>query len=127
VTQKRPDIIHDQVDGVISQTWLNTMLPSRQAFVRRLFSVFIREEPKRVENLKDAIQNEDIERIRYFAHSLKGAAATLGCEAVQKACLEIENAAKQNDLANAPKLLEKLELEMDRVYRAMEHLIQGME
>jgi HPt (histidine-containing phosphotransfer) domain-containing protein len=126
VTQRNPDTLHDEIAGVISQTWLDAMLPAREAFVRRLFSVFIREEPKRVESLEEAIRNGDIDGVRYFAHSLKGAAATLGCEQVQKVCLEIENAAKQKDLTTAANLLEKLELEMDRVYRAMENLIQTM-
>jgi HPt (histidine-containing phosphotransfer) domain-containing protein len=111
---------------VISRQWLDAMLPSREAFVRRLFTVFIQEEPKRVASIKDALDRQDLERIRYLAHSLKGAAATIGCEQVRRTCLDLEKSAATKDLHRARELLSQLESEMECVYDRMKELLDQM-
>ncbi len=116
----------EQAAEVISQLWLDAMLPAREAFVQRLFGVFIREEPKRVASIRDAVTHKDLDRIRYLAHSLKGAAATMGCEQVRRICLEMEAAAEDHNLQAVENSLDRLEQKMDRVYTRMKDMLEKM-
>ncbi|MFW5837620.1 MAG: Hpt domain-containing protein [Desulfovibrionaceae bacterium] len=116
----------EQAAEVISQLWLDAMLPAREAFVQRLFGVFIREEPKRVASIRDAVTHKDLDRIRYLAHSLKGAAATMGCEQVRRTCLEMEAAAEDHNLHEVKNSLDRLEQKMDCVYAKMNDLLKMM-
>lgn len=96
--------------------WLTRMRTTKPDFLRRLFEVFLAEEPKRVASLRKAISQGDTEMIRYLAHSLKGAAATLGMERVRDACRELEFAAREGDPARFAAFHQCISAEMDAVY-----------
>ena len=58
-------------------------------FLRRLFEVFLEEEPKRIAALGQAVSGSDLDLVRHIAHALKGAAATMGMERLRDACREL--------------------------------------
>ncbi|MGE4293258.1 MAG: Hpt domain-containing protein [Desulfovibrio sp.] len=103
----------------ISKAWFEKM-QGKESFVTRLFSVFLREEPLRVTKIHTAVQDRDLEQVKYLAHSLKGAAATMGAEPLRDTCLELEMAAKDNDEAASTLALEHLDTEIRRVYELMQ-------
>lgn len=82
---------------VINAEWLSRMREKKPEFLRRLFGVFLEEEPKRLAQLAQAVAAGDMEQTRYLAHSLKGAAATMGLERLRDASRELEFAAKEGD------------------------------
>lgn len=100
----------------IDTDWLTRMCSTKPDFLRRLFEVFLTEEPRRVDALEAATTKGDMEMVRYLAHSLKGAAATLGMERVRDACRELEMAAKAGENAGFAPCLARIRAEMDAVY-----------
>lgn len=58
-----------------------------------LISYFISELPERIESLRTATQNRDIENIQRIAHQLKGAAPSYGFPAIGSAARSLEQAA----------------------------------
>ena len=57
--------------------------------------------------------------MRRAAHTLKSNAATFGAQALSDRSREVEEAAKQGDLANAPALIDSMERELDVVLEAL--------
>jgi len=103
---------------VIDSKFLESMA-SKQPFLKRMFTVFISQEPKRIQEIKDALKAQDVERLRHLAHALKGGAATMGVERVRDCCLLLENASKADDMRAAMTHLTSLESEMRSAYRFM--------
>ncbi|WP_022662701.1 Hpt domain-containing protein [Paucidesulfovibrio longus] len=103
----------------ISKAWFEKM-KGKEPFVTRLFTVFLREEPLRVAKIHAAVEARDLEQVKYLAHSLKGAAATMGAEPLRETCLELEMAAKDNDEAESTLALEHMDREVRRVYELMQ-------
>ncbi len=103
---------------IIDSRFLESMA-SKQPFLKRMFTVFISQEPKRIQEIRDALQAHDVERLRHLAHALKGGAATMGVERVRDCCLLLENASKVDDMKAAQTHLNDLESEMHNAYRFM--------
>ena len=103
---------------VVNSKFLKSMADKRP-FMKRMFTVFISQEPKRLQEIKDALNSRDVERLRHLAHSLKGGAATIGVERVRECCLRLENASKIGDLEEAVAQLDNLENEMRHAYAFM--------
>lgn len=105
-------------NDIVDPKFLESMA-GKQPFLKRMFTVFISQEPKRVQEIKDALQSHDIERVRLLSHALKGGAATMGVKRVRDCCLAIENASKEQDLNTAETLIPDLESEMRSAYAFM--------
>lgn len=103
---------------VIDSRFLESM-SGKQPFLKRMFTVFISQEPKRIQEIKDALKSQDVERLRHLAHALKGGAATMGVERVRDCCLLLENASKAEDMNAAQNHLDCLESEMRSAYQFM--------
>ncbi|WP_305572022.1 Hpt domain-containing protein [Humidesulfovibrio sp.] len=78
----------------INAEWLARMRATKPDLLRELFAMYLADEPKRLAALCDAVAKGDLELMRYQAHSLKGAAATMGMERLCDACRELEDAAR---------------------------------
>lgn len=103
---------------VIDSKFLESM-SGKRPFLKRMFTVFISQEPKRIQEIKDALKSQDVEKLRHLAHALKGGAATMGVERVRDCCLAIENASKSQDLQTAMAHFDDLETEMRQAYAFM--------
>lgn len=103
---------------VIDSRFLESM-SGKQPFLKRMFTVFVSQEPKRIQEIKDALETQNIEQLRHLAHALKGGAATMGVERVRDCCLLLEKASKANDMKAARTHLTSLESEMRNAYAFM--------
>jgi HPt (histidine-containing phosphotransfer) domain-containing protein len=103
---------------VVNSKFLESMA-GKQPFLKRMFTVFISQEPKRLEDIRNALESHDVERLRHLAHALKGGAATMGVERVRDCCLMLENASKSQDINAAHTHLTCLEQEMRKAYAFM--------
>ncbi|MDC0335799.1 Hpt domain-containing protein, partial [Pseudodesulfovibrio sp.] len=83
------------------------------------FTVFISQEPKRIQEIKKALDSQDVKQLRHLAHALKGGAATMGVERVRDCCLLLEKASKAKDMDAAQGHLNSLESEMRNAYAFM--------
>ena len=103
---------------IVDSKFMESMA-GKQPFLKRMFTVFISQEPKRIQEIKDALKSQDVERLRHLAHALKGGAATMGVERVRECCLRLENASKADDMGAAMTHLDTLESEMRHAYAFM--------
>lgn len=108
---------------VLDPAWLERMLGARPDFVRRLFEVFLADEPARVAAMAQAIDQGDLELLRHLAHSLKGASATLGMPRVSAACRELEFAARDGRTEGLTQCQARVAREMETLYAEMRRVM----
>lgn len=109
----------------IDQEWLDKMLVARKPFLARMFAVFVKEEPLRLEKTRKALDAGDMEILRFLAHSIKGATATMGAYGAREYAAALELAAKRQDLDDAKRQYALLAEEMDRVLDFMRDFLKG--
>ncbi len=77
-----------------------------------LLELLLEQLDKQVADIAGAIERSDAPELRNQAHSLKGAAATLGAERVRDVSYQLEIMGEQDNLAEAPFSLAKLQREV---------------
>jgi PAS domain S-box-containing protein len=77
-------------------------------FLGEMLSEFLDFSKTQLENIVHAIETQDAQVLTREAHSIKGASANLGAEAISKVALELELCGKEQHLDNAKNLLEQL-------------------
>lgn len=103
---------------IIDSSFLDSMAEKRP-FIKKMFAVFVSQEPKRIQQIREALNSGDVDTLRHLAHSLKGGSATIGAERVKQACLLLEKATKANDMQQAQQCFSQLETEMHDTYAFM--------
>ncbi|HWR03342.1 MAG TPA: Hpt domain-containing protein, partial [Humidesulfovibrio sp.] len=103
----------------IDPEWLARMQRTKPAFLCELFSMFLVDEPKRLAALAFCVNAADMEQARYLAHSIKGAAATLGLIPLRDAARELEFAARDGQAEELAKGLARIQAEAETVFAAM--------
>jgi HPt (histidine-containing phosphotransfer) domain-containing protein len=63
-------------------------------FFIELLDVYICELPKTIENINNAIENENSQELIFNSHKLKGSSLTLGMDSIAEISVKLENAAK---------------------------------
>jgi len=83
-----------------------------------LIAGFLKELTRQLPHMKQIFTEADFVTIRREAHSIKGGALNLMAPPVYRAALELEDAAKFEDIAAIPGCLKKLSLEFSRLEQA---------
>jgi HPt (histidine-containing phosphotransfer) domain-containing protein len=92
-----PDSVRAALDGLRAL--------GGDALVRQMASVFVEHSAGRVSALQGALDTGDAQTAAEAAHTLKGSSRQLGLAALADACLAVEQAAKQGDIASAKTLV----------------------
>ena len=87
--------------------------------VARLIEVYLRTSPELIGSMREAVGEEDADTIERTAHSLKSSSATLGALELAALCKELEQIGREAATAQAADVFASLELEFDRVQRAL--------
>jgi HPt (histidine-containing phosphotransfer) domain-containing protein len=69
--------------------------------LRELLELYLRETEKQLNELFQAIQQNDAPRVRSIAHSCAGASATCGMVSIIRPMEELENCGREGDLSAA--------------------------
>jgi CheY-like chemotaxis protein/HPt (histidine-containing phosphotransfer) domain-containing protein len=96
---------------------VNVLAGDRQA-AAEIALEFLSDVPRQVKALAAALAAGDAEQARLHAHTLKGASANVGAEALRAAAYRAEMAAADGDLALLADLLPEVELQMERLREA---------
>jgi len=88
---------------------------------KRISSVFLQHMPARLSELRDAIVNRDAEGVHRLAHSIQGAASSVGGTRVHEIALEIEKRAQTNGMDAVSVLAEDL----DREFHELRQVLEG--
>jgi signal transduction histidine kinase/CheY-like chemotaxis protein/HPt (histidine-containing phosphotransfer) domain-containing protein len=89
-----------------------------RSLAREVVSIFVGETPAQLEEICGALGSGDLELAARGAHTLKGAAANVGAEALREAALALEQAGKAGDLDGALRVFGRLEGELRRFTEA---------
>ncbi|UCB56075.1 MAG: EAL domain-containing protein [Thiotrichales bacterium] len=80
---------------------------------------FIKQTPSDVIELHKALGRGDADRLTQIAHSMKSGSANLGVLSFSEACLQLENAARDNQLDRAPYQIQLLEELLPKIIVAL--------
>ncbi len=89
---------------------------------KTVIEVFLCDIPAQIESLKQSLQDTDIETAERIAHTIKGAAASVGGEVLRELAAEIEHACKHNALDHADDRVAELARRFDALKDIMENL-----
>jgi HPt (histidine-containing phosphotransfer) domain-containing protein len=79
----------------------------------KLLRMVARDVPQTKEKLQNAVMSGKVDEVRELAHSLKGSSGNLSITAVQAAAMELESAAKIEDIPSMVAHLAALETALD--------------
>jgi PAS domain S-box-containing protein len=88
--------------------------------VQAAIDVFLQDMPRQIDSLQRYLAAADAVSAGRQAHTIKGASANLGGEAMQAVALRIEQAIKQEDLATAQYLVNELKDQFFKLTAAMQ-------
>jgi CheY-like chemotaxis protein len=98
------------IPSVIDPASIHNLQQINANLVGRMVNLFtVEEAPVLLQNLRQAIANNDLQEVNYNAHTLKGSSNILGAKALGKLCLEVELKSKQEDSEGLPQLLAEIE------------------
>ena len=86
---------------------------------RTVVEGFLDDIPQQIEALRGYLEAGDAPGAERQAHTIKGASANVGGEALRAVAFEMEKAGKEKNLDKLTMLLPKLEREFDRLRQAM--------
>jgi diguanylate cyclase (GGDEF)-like protein len=80
---------------------------------------FIEQTPEDIRNLRKHIDAGDAESLREVAHSMKSGSANLGANSFSQLCMQLEAAAREQQLYKVPELMQSIEELMPQVLTAL--------
>jgi len=84
-----------------------------EELAKELIMSFLEDTPAQIGNLKEMIEAGVVADAERLAHSIKGASANLGGDALRAASYEVEKAAKTGNCDSAMKLVPELERQFE--------------
>ena len=84
-----------------------------------LIDLFAKDAPRRMVQLRLALEQGDARRVMQIAHSLKGSSANLGARDMAGICNQLEQRGHHGDLNGGHQLQDELEREYPRVLVAL--------
>ena len=100
-------------DSVLSR------LEGDDALAKIVYAAFLEDMPRQIQALKRLVADRDVAASARQAHSIKGASANVGGEALRKLAAEMEKAADAGDWRAVIDRMDELELQFSRLKCAM--------
>jgi PAS domain S-box-containing protein len=110
---KQPVVIFDRV-GMIAR------LMGDEELVRSVVKGFLEDIPRQIGVLRDYLEAGDVKGSERQAHTIKGASANVGGEALRAVAFEMERAVRAGGLSAAAGYMQELEAEYARLKLALE-------
>jgi two-component system, sensor histidine kinase and response regulator len=86
----------------------------------RIVGLFIDDVPVRLEELRQAVERGEAQKVEETAHMLKGGSGYMGAVQMAKICAGIQGLGASGELSRTPELLDELEAEFNRIRPALE-------
>jgi len=94
---------------------------------KEIVQLFLDHGPVRMDQIRGALDGEDLETPERGAHSLKSSAANVGAQHVQRVASEVEAAASDGDLQRVRDLIPNLEQAYAQAARELEVIVEEVE
>lgn len=85
----------------------------------RVLHGYLRNSPKLIDSLHDAVPQRNLADMQFASHSLKSSSANVGALALSGLCKELELMARANSCEGATDILKEIEKEYARVHEAL--------
>jgi signal transduction histidine kinase/HPt (histidine-containing phosphotransfer) domain-containing protein/ActR/RegA family two-component response regulator len=95
-------------------------LSGDRTLAQNVARTFLADIPHRLEALREHLDARDAKGVADQAHTIKGAAAAVGCASLSRLALALEKAGKASDLESARPSFENLRDEFERLKKTME-------
>jgi CheY-like chemotaxis protein/HPt (histidine-containing phosphotransfer) domain-containing protein/anti-sigma regulatory factor (Ser/Thr protein kinase) len=82
---------------------------------KEICAIFLKDGPDTFKSISAAIQANDPEDIRLYAHRLKGSSASIGAKTLSERAYRLECAARDESLADADAMLADIQSELEKV------------
>jgi CheY-like chemotaxis protein len=111
VSPSIPELIEIPIDIDL----LNEFSQGDYEFVKQLLQNFVRSVQENIVILQSAIATNDILTILHLAHQIKGSSGNIGANQISQLAIQLEQLARQKNLAAAPALLIDIEKVLGQV------------
>ena len=128
-TQGSVDAVADTGEELKQPAWSPKLLNKQEALRRvggdeelleELFSLFVEDVREKITELENAVGTGAFKETALLAHSIKGAAGAVGAEICQQTSLQLENAAKAENISSLKMLFGKLRQDLNEVIAHLE-------
>jgi HPt (histidine-containing phosphotransfer) domain-containing protein len=94
-----------------------------EKLLREIAGIFLEEYHGLCSRLRDAIDHQDAEALMRNAHALKESVASITAPTAFQAASSLETLGRNREFHQAHELLDRLELEMERIRAELENLV----
>jgi HPt (histidine-containing phosphotransfer) domain-containing protein len=94
---------------IFDRAGLETRLGGDKELAEEIVAVFMADFPKQIERLRQALRDSDLPTAHRIAHSIKGAAASIGAERLRAVALQAEEQVRSRAFDAAHALTERME------------------
>ncbi len=103
-------------------TFINDIQTAQDVnFFIELLDIYISDMPKVIGKIKVSVDEKDHEKLKFFAHKLKGNSLTLGIDDFVKICSHLENAGKENNFdETTSQFCNKLVHDFEKIIKELE-------
>jgi len=104
---------------ILDFPWLLEKARGNAAFVLKLCAAFVEEKPGMLASMRQALADADMEQLAFQAHSLKGAAATMGAKTLSATAKALDTAARTGNADLAAAAMREAESALNQVLSHM--------
>jgi len=123
-TERKEKIINKKGEVLTIEEALICVGGNRE-FFKQVVAVFLKEYPKMMSKISAAITTENATMLDRSAHKLKGSIYNFGSHSAGEIAFQLEEMGKSGDLTGAEKVFFALVEEMESLYHALKHLVEG--
>jgi len=95
------------------------MMGDDEDLLREALAIFMADLPRKLEELRHGLRDNDLERVKRAAHTLKGASASICAENVRGISQKMEESALSGDLDAVSQSTPQLEQELKKLAAAI--------
>jgi signal transduction histidine kinase/pSer/pThr/pTyr-binding forkhead associated (FHA) protein/DNA-binding NarL/FixJ family response regulator/HPt (histidine-containing phosphotransfer) domain-containing protein len=112
------------IESIIDQQILNSLRKLGGAkgkiLLTQIIKQYFEDSPLKLQEIVEAISNQDSEKLRLAAHSLRSSSANLGAVKLSHYCKQIEDLARSGTIEGAKEQIGQLEFEYAKVREALQ-------
>ncbi len=113
-------------DRILDKNFLMNIVGGNSDLIEELLQIYQDNLPKLLDQIREGIETENGDTLRFGAHALKGMSLNLSAKAVADIALKLENYGKSGDIESAVGCHGLLKQEITRLEVAMEHLLEEL-
>jgi len=113
------------IDEIILDNLCQMQKPGKPDIRERLVRIYLRSGQKILEDLKQAVDNNNSEELWKSAHSLKSSSATIGANHLSFLCYNLETLGREGQLEHAKESIWAIRTEFKAVIRGLENIVSS--